>query len=63
MKVVGHDTWVVCIPYEEHRSATHIVLQLNTDDGAQGVSYLTRLLDRRADKGGYRRAHGKGPWG
>lgn len=44
MKVVGHDTWVVRIPYEEHRSATHIVLQLNTDDGAQGVAYLTPLV-------------------
>jgi hypothetical protein len=30
MKVVGHDTWVVRIPYEEHRAATDIVLQLNT---------------------------------
>ena len=28
MKVVGHDTWVVRIPYEEHRAAIHIVLQL-----------------------------------
>lgn len=44
MKVVGHDMWVVRIPHEEHRSATHIVLQLNTDEGAQGVSYLTPLV-------------------
>jgi L-alanine-DL-glutamate epimerase-like enolase superfamily enzyme len=44
MKVVGHDTWVVRIPYEEHRAAIHIVLQLNTDEGAQGVSYLTPLV-------------------
>jgi L-alanine-DL-glutamate epimerase-like enolase superfamily enzyme len=44
MKAVGHDTWVVRIPYEEHRAATHIVLQLNTDEGAQGVSYLTPLV-------------------
>ena len=44
MKVVGHDTWAVRIPYEEHRAATHIVLQLNTDEGAQGVSYLTPLV-------------------
>jgi hypothetical protein len=44
MKVVGHDTWVVHIPYDGHRAATHIVLQLNTDEGAQGVSYLTPLV-------------------
>jgi L-alanine-DL-glutamate epimerase-like enolase superfamily enzyme len=44
MKVVGHDTWAVRIAYEEHRAATHIVLQLNTDEGAQGVSYLTPLV-------------------
>jgi L-alanine-DL-glutamate epimerase-like enolase superfamily enzyme len=44
MKVVGHDTWVVRIPYEERRAATHIVLQLNTDEGAQGISYLTPLV-------------------
>jgi hypothetical protein len=44
MKVVGHDTWTVRIPYEEYRAAAHIVLRLNTDDGAQGVSYLTPLV-------------------
>jgi L-alanine-DL-glutamate epimerase-like enolase superfamily enzyme len=44
MRIVGHDTWVVRILYEERRAATHIVLQLNTDEGAQGVSYLTPLV-------------------
>jgi L-alanine-DL-glutamate epimerase-like enolase superfamily enzyme len=44
MKVVSHETWVVRVPYEEHRAATHIVLQLDTDEGPQGVSYLTPLV-------------------
>lgn len=44
MKVVSYDTWVVRVPYEAHRAATHIVLRLNTDDGAQGIAYLTPFL-------------------
>jgi L-alanine-DL-glutamate epimerase-like enolase superfamily enzyme len=43
MKVVGRHVGSH-IPYEEHRAATHIVLQLNTDEGARGISYLTPLV-------------------
>ena len=45
MRITGHDTWVVRIPYDQQgRTATHIVLRLNTDEGAQGVSYVTPLV-------------------
>jgi L-alanine-DL-glutamate epimerase-like enolase superfamily enzyme len=44
MKIIGHETWVVRVPFEPQRAATHIVLQLNTDEGAQGVSYVTALV-------------------
>jgi len=67
MKVVGHDMWIVRIPYEEHRAAIHIVLQLNTDEGAQGVSYLTPLVSwtvapiRAAIDALMERVHGANP--
>ncbi len=41
MRIIGHETWVVRIPFETNRAATHIVLQLNTDEGARGISYGT----------------------
>jgi L-alanine-DL-glutamate epimerase-like enolase superfamily enzyme len=44
MMIIGHETWVVRVPYETNRAATHIVLQLNTDEGARGVSYGTALV-------------------
>ena len=44
MKVSGHESWVVRVPYEENRAATHIVLRLNTDEGEHGLSYLTPLV-------------------
>src|SRR5262245_27518137 len=44
MKISGHETWVVRVPYEENLTATHIILRLNTDEGEHGVSYLTPLV-------------------
>src|SRR5262245_3466999 len=44
MKVTGHETWVVQVPYEENLVATHIILRLNTDEGEHGLSYLTPLV-------------------
>ena len=42
-KVEGFETWVVRIPYEEGRFGTHVVLRLRTDDGLQGVGYVSNL--------------------
>ncbi len=44
MKVTGFKTTMVRVPYEETRAGTHILLQLNTDDGVQGVAYITPLV-------------------
>ncbi|HLF79676.1 MAG TPA: mandelate racemase/muconate lactonizing enzyme family protein [Dehalococcoidia bacterium] len=44
MKVTGYETWVVRVPYEEGRTATHIILKLTTDEGLEGISYITPLV-------------------
>jgi L-alanine-DL-glutamate epimerase-like enolase superfamily enzyme len=42
-KIDSYRTNVVRIPYEEGRGATHIVLELRTDDGLTGVGYFSLL--------------------
>lgn len=43
-KVSGFETWLVRVPYEEgRRFGNHIVLRLRTDDGLEGVAYVTNL--------------------
>lgn len=42
-KVSGFETWLVRIPYEEGRFGTHLVLRLTTDDGLQGIGYVSNL--------------------
>ena len=43
-QVSGYETWVVRIPYEEgRRFGTHVVLRLRTDDGLEGVGYVSNL--------------------
>lgn len=42
-KVNGFETWLVRVPYEEGRFGTHVVLRLTTDDGLQGVGYVSNL--------------------
>jgi L-alanine-DL-glutamate epimerase-like enolase superfamily enzyme len=45
MKITCHETWAVRVPYEKGRAAAiHLVLRLNTDDGAQGISYGTAIV-------------------
>ncbi len=44
MRVTGYQTWLVRVPYEEGRVATHLVLQLEADDGSRGVAYVTPLM-------------------
>ena len=42
-RVAGYETWVVRVPYEEGRFGTHVVLRLLTDDGLEGVGYVSLL--------------------
>ena len=43
-KVSSFETWLVRVPYEEgRRFGNHIVLRLRTDDGLEGVGYVTNL--------------------
>ncbi len=45
MKVSGYETWVVRVPYEEARApAPHIILKLTTDEGLEGLAYVTPLV-------------------
>jgi L-alanine-DL-glutamate epimerase-like enolase superfamily enzyme len=41
--VASHEMFVVKVPYEEGRGATHIVVRLRTDDGLTGVGYFSML--------------------
>ncbi|HWO74010.1 MAG TPA: mandelate racemase/muconate lactonizing enzyme family protein [Dehalococcoidia bacterium] len=43
MKIVGHQTHVVRVTYEETVRGTHVVLRLRTDDGIEGISYVSRI--------------------
>ena len=46
MKVTGFETHFVRVPYEEKmRHAPHIILRLRTDEGLEGVSYVTPLIE------------------
>ena len=43
-KVSSVETWLVRVPYEEgRRFGNHVVLRLRTDDGLEGVAYVTNL--------------------
>src|SRR4051812_39186020 len=42
-KIDAYETFVVKVPYEEGRGATHIVVRLRTDDGLTGVGYFSML--------------------
>jgi L-alanine-DL-glutamate epimerase-like enolase superfamily enzyme len=42
-KISAYETFVVKVPYEEGRGATHIVVRLRTDDGLSGVGYFSLL--------------------
>ncbi|HEU0167627.1 MAG TPA: mandelate racemase/muconate lactonizing enzyme family protein [Chloroflexota bacterium] len=43
MKITGHRIRVARVPYEENRAGIHFVLQLQTDEGIEGVSYVSRI--------------------
>jgi L-alanine-DL-glutamate epimerase-like enolase superfamily enzyme len=44
LKVTNYKTWVVRVPYEKDRTGTHIILALRTDDGLEGVGFVTPLV-------------------
>jgi L-alanine-DL-glutamate epimerase-like enolase superfamily enzyme len=45
MKVTGFETWVVRVPYEEARApAPQVILRLTTDNGLEGIAYVTPLV-------------------
>ncbi|MGH2366434.1 MAG: mandelate racemase/muconate lactonizing enzyme family protein [Chloroflexota bacterium] len=43
MKITGHRVRVARVPYDEGRAGIHFVLQLQTDEGIDGVSYVSRV--------------------
>ena len=43
MKITGCRTDVVRCGHDESINGVHIVLRLQTDDGIDGISYITRL--------------------
>jgi L-alanine-DL-glutamate epimerase-like enolase superfamily enzyme len=44
-KITGCATHVVRVGHDESINGIHIVLRLKTDDGLEGISYITRLHD------------------
>lgn len=43
MKISGHATHVVRVTYEETVRGTHVVLRLRTEEGIEGISYVSRI--------------------
>jgi L-alanine-DL-glutamate epimerase-like enolase superfamily enzyme len=43
MKIAGCSTHAVRVQYEDAAPGVHVVLRLRTDDGIEGVSYVSRL--------------------
>ncbi|HEY3061838.1 MAG TPA: mandelate racemase/muconate lactonizing enzyme family protein [Chloroflexota bacterium] len=43
MKIVSYDVQPVRVTYEDSVTGTHVVLRLRTDDGIEGVSFVSRI--------------------
>ena len=43
MKITGHKVTVVSVPYEGAITGSHVLLQLNTDEGIEGIGYVSRI--------------------
>jgi L-alanine-DL-glutamate epimerase-like enolase superfamily enzyme len=43
MKLTGHKTWVVQVPYEGAITGSHVLLELQTDAGVKGLGYVSRI--------------------
>ncbi|MBN8831796.1 MAG: mandelate racemase/muconate lactonizing enzyme family protein [Sphingomonadales bacterium] len=46
MKITGCETHAVTVNYEGMMSGTHVVLRLRTDQGIEGISYVSRVGPR-----------------
>src|SRR5215472_12053861 len=45
MKVTTYETYVASVPYEEGRApAPQVILRLLTDEGLEGIAYVTTLV-------------------
>lgn len=44
MKLTGYETWAVRVPYDEFAiQGSHLILRLETDEGIEGIGYVSRL--------------------
>ena len=43
MKITSYRVRAVRVPYEQAITGTHVILQLQTDDGIEGLGYVSRL--------------------
>ena len=43
MKITGHKVTVVSVPYDGAITGSHVLLQLNTDEGIEGIGYVSRI--------------------
>ena len=43
MKITGNEAFAVRVIYEETVRGTHVVLRLRTDEGIEGISYVSRI--------------------
>lgn len=46
MKIIGCETHAVTVNFEDMMSGTHVVLRLKTDQGIEGVAYVSRVGPR-----------------
>src|SRR6478735_9228300 len=46
MKIVGCESFAVTVSYEDKMRGTHVVLRLRTDEGVEGVAYVSRVGPR-----------------
>jgi L-alanine-DL-glutamate epimerase-like enolase superfamily enzyme len=43
LKITGYKTTLVQVPYEEAITGSHVILQLQTDEGIEGLGYVSRI--------------------
>ena len=48
MRIENCETIAVTVNFEDVMSGTHVVLRLRTDDGAEGISYVSRISPQTA---------------
>jgi L-alanine-DL-glutamate epimerase-like enolase superfamily enzyme len=43
MKIVKYRTWVARVPYDQGHFGNHVILALSTDDGLEGIGYISLI--------------------